>query len=119
MHQCEQACHCVTQVICIFSVSLTVGVPVAVNVAPVAESAEVVNGLSNGLVPDKSVAVQDRGTTGYGVGNVRANDGVAACPVPLLVIVKPIGAFAPESAVLVAVLPHPADSTIWEAVTGA
>ena len=54
----------------IISVSLTVGVPVAVKTAPVFVSEEVVNGLSRGLLPPMSTAVQENGATDNGVGKV-------------------------------------------------
>ena len=54
----------------IISVSLTVGVPVAVKTAPVAVRDEVVNGLSKGLFPPTSTAVQENGATIIGVGKV-------------------------------------------------
>ena len=111
------AAHGVTQVICIVSVSLTVGVPVAVNVAPVVDRLEVANEVSSGFVPPKSVAVHDMGATRSTVGKVYVIVGDAPCPVPLFVIVNEIGKSPPTGTVTAAVLPHPALRTNFAAVT--
>ena len=93
-----------------------VGVKLNVNVTPVADSAELAK-VPIALVPPTSVAVHQIGDCQYGVGKVYVIVGDAPCPVPLLVIVNWIGAFAPESAVTAAVEPHPALKASFAAVT--